>query len=471
MSTTPTRKIGLWAAIATAVGIVVSSSAMVSLGEGFGLGGRGFIIAMVAAFALNLCVAFSFAELSGMIPRAGGLNRYTAPALGSTVSMIAVISGYVLVTLFAGSAEAGIAGLVVTDVFGLGADPLLISLLFVAALVVVNIFSVKVYGGVQIVLATALILSIAVLGVIGLTGLGAGEPVTTELPINPLGVGVLSLTALAFWLFIGVEFITPLAEELRRPRLYLPLAMILGLVVIFAADILFGFGALNYLLPEQLAGSPNPHLLAAEALAGPVGVLWMGIMTFLATASTLNTLMIAIPRMLAAQAEEGEMPSILARRNRFGAPWVAVLVLGVMFVLFLITGFTDGESIITFILASVFCWVLAYIIAHLNVIVLRIRHPHADRPFRSPLGLTFQVVGILGMVFVMANISGDAEQAAEIYTTVLILLGITAIYSVVWVKFVMKKGIFEVTPLEEIRTPTGTSPGSSGSTQESSSAP
>lgn len=446
------QKIGFWTAVATAVGIVVSSSVMVSLGEGFGLGGKGFIIAMAAALFLNVCVAFSFAELAGMIPRAGGLNRYTAPAMGSVMSMIAVISGYVLVTLFAGSAEAGIAGLVVADVFGLGLDPLLISLAFVVALVCLNLFGVKVYGGVQIVLASTLIGSIVVLGIIGLTGLGAGEPVDTEFPINPMGVGVLSLTALAFWLFIGVEFVTPLAEELKKPRLYIPLSMILGLVIIFVADVIFGLGALNYLLPDDLAGTANPHLVAADALAGPTGVLWMGIVTFLATASTLNTLLTAIPRMLAAQAEEGEMPKILARRNRYGTPWIAGCILGVMFVLFLLTGFSDAEAIITFILASVLCWVLAYVIAHLNVIVLRIRYPQAKRTFRSPFGFTIQIVGIIGLLFVMFNISSDPDEARAIYTTVLILLAITVVYAVVWVKFVMKKGIFETTPLEEILT-------------------
>lgn len=470
MPATPTRRIGLWAAVATAVGIVVSSSAMVSLGQGFGLGGPGFVIAMALAFLLNLCVAFSFAELAGMIPRAGGLNRYTAPAMGSTMSMIAVISGYVLVTLFSGSAEAGIAGMVVTEVFGLGIDPLLISLSFVAALVGVNLLSVRVYGGVQIVLATGLIVSIAVLGVIGLTGHGAGEPVTAEMPINPMGAGVLSLTALAFWLFIGVEFVTPLAEELKRPRVYLPLAMVMGLLIIFAADLLFGFGALHYVLPEALADSANPHLVAAEALAGPAGTLWMGIMTFLATASTLNTLITAISRMLAAQAEEGEMPRFLARRNRFGAPWGAVALLGVMFVLFLVTGFTDGESIITFILASVFCWVLAYAIAHLDVIILRIRRPRAHRSFRSPLGMTFQIGGLIGLIYVMANISSDPEQAAEIYMTVLTLLALTTIYSVIWVKGVMKKGLFETTPLEEILSE-GSDPSAAAPTDRPSQPP
>lgn len=445
------KKIGLWAAVATAVGIVVSSSAMVSLGEGFGIAGRGFIFAMIAALLLNVFVAFSFAELSGLIPRAGGLNRYTAPALGSVVSMIAVISGYVLVVVFAGSAEAAIAGVVVADVFGIPVSPVVVSLVVVALLVTVSLFSVKVYGSIQIVLVILMIGSIVVLGIVGLTGMGAGDPVAVEPPFNPMGVGVLSLTALAFWLFIGVEFVTPLTEEIKKPKVYVPLAMILGLVIIFIADILFGFGMLEYLLPEQLAGAGGtPHILAAETLAGPVGQLWMGVVTFLATASTLNTLITAVSRMLAAMAEEGEMPKILARRNRHGSPWVAVVTMGVLFVVLLVTGFTDGNSIITFILASCFCWMLAYVIAHINVIVLRYRYPTAKRSFRSPFGITFQVIGIVGLLWVMGNMSPDPVQATQIYTMVGVILAIVLVFAILWVKFVMKKGLFETTPLEKV---------------------
>src|SRR5690606_37023430 len=85
-----------------------------------------------------------------------------------------------------------------------------------------------------------------------------------------------------------------------------------------------------------------------------------------------------------------------------------------------------------------------------NVIVLRYRYPNAKRSFRSPLGITFQVLGIAGLIWVMANISPDPDQAREIYLTVGIMLALILVYAILWVKFVMKKGLFETTPLEEV---------------------
>ncbi len=61
-------------------------------GNGFGTGGPGFLIAMVLAMLVNLFAMFSFAELSGMIPRAGSLNHYTQAALGPFVAIVAVIA-------------------------------------------------------------------------------------------------------------------------------------------------------------------------------------------------------------------------------------------------------------------------------------------------------------------------------------------------------------------------------------------
>src|SRR5660397_268268 len=81
------RVIGLPAGIASAVGLVVASSTLVIQGQGFGIGGAGFLIAMVIAMLINLFVMFSFAELSGIVPRAGSVNHYTQAALGPFMAL------------------------------------------------------------------------------------------------------------------------------------------------------------------------------------------------------------------------------------------------------------------------------------------------------------------------------------------------------------------------------------------------
>ena len=144
------RDLGLWPAIATAVGIVVASTTLVSLRHGVGIAGYGFIYPMIFAFLLNVFVALAFAELSGMIPRAGSVNHYTLPAMGPLLGMIAIISGYVIVSIFASSAKVSVAGIVVHSVFWSAVGPTGVAIFLVIVIAVSNMlgktFSYCIFG-------------------------------------------------------------------------------------------------------------------------------------------------------------------------------------------------------------------------------------------------------------------------------------------------------------------------------------
>ncbi|MCO5214506.1 MAG: hypothetical protein M9936_32830, partial [Caldilinea sp.] len=88
------------------------------------------------------------------------------------------------------------------------------------------------------------------------------------------------------------------------------------------------------------------------------------------------------------------------------------------------------------------CWLVAYIIVHLDLIVLRLRLPQHARPFRSPLFPLPQLLGILGMGYVFLNISPTPELAAPIYRNVAAMLGATLAYSLVWTLLVMRRNPF-----------------------------
>src|SRR5680860_482423 len=85
------RVIGLPAGIASAVGLVVAASTLVIKGQGIGIGGEGFLISMVIAMLIILFVMFSFAELSGIVPRAGSVNHYTQAALGPFMAIVCLL--------------------------------------------------------------------------------------------------------------------------------------------------------------------------------------------------------------------------------------------------------------------------------------------------------------------------------------------------------------------------------------------
>ncbi len=449
------REIGLTAAVCTAVGIVVSSTALVMLGQGFGLGGPAFVVAIVAALFINLFVAFSFAELSSMMPLSGGINHYTLPTMGRFMGIFAVLAGYFAVSTLSNAAESSVAGLVVKDIFlpDLGVSPAVWAFLLMVVLTGINLLGVKSFATSQIIFASTMIISMIILSFIGLFGLGSGAPLETSITFDmAAGGGVLSMLGIAFWLFVGMEFVCPMAEEVKNPQKFIPIAMIAALGIIFISDILFGFMALKYVDMEALGASSHPHVDAAMAVLGRNGQIWIGIISLVATASTLNTFIAAVPRMLYGMANDGQFPAVFGKLNRFGVPYVGIITMLVITVVLLGTGISDASAIVTLILAGCIGWMLCYMIANLNVIILRFKYPEVKRSFKSPFGISLPVISFLGLAYMIYAIwpEDGTGMRGDIYLYAYIFLGLAAVWSAYWVKIHMKKPLFETVPMEDI---------------------
>ncbi|MNF67393.1 hypothetical protein D3C84_492050 [compost metagenome] len=82
-------------------------------------------------------------------------------------------------------------------------------------------------------------------------------------------------------------------------------------------------------------------------------------------------------------------------------------------------------------------------IAHLDVIVLRRRQPGLARPFRTPFYPLPQLVGILGMGYVALNNSPSPEMTQTVYSLTGVVLLIVSVIAALWVKLVMKRGLFQ----------------------------
>ncbi len=391
------RVMGLPAGIASAVGLVVASTTLVLQGQGFGMAGPGFLIAMVVAMLVNLFAMFSFAELSGIMPRAGSINHYTQAALGPFMAIVAVVASYFIPVIFAGSVEASIPG------------------------------------------------------IIGLLGLGGGTPVESSLgSFNPLGWSVFSLVALGFWLFVGAEFVTTLAEEIKKPKVCIPLSMFLGLLIIFVAGGLYGLASLKYVTAKELASSRTPHVDLATALLGRIGQVWMSLASILASATTMNTVLCALPRMLYGMAKKGQLPSFLGKLNRFQVPSVATYLVALAILTPLVIGVATASTFVIYILASTFTWVIGYIIAHVDLIVLRIKRPEIRGGFRTPLFPVPQLLSLAGLVWILFDISPDPALTRSIYTIAVVFLGISVVYAALWVLLKEKKGLFQTTPVADL---------------------
>lgn len=444
------RTLGFWSCLSISMGLVVASSTLVTLGQGVGIAGLGFVIAMLIAWLLQHFSAQSFGELACMMPHAGGIRSYTRVALGALPAMVATIAGYVIPNFFAAPAELAVAGAVVSSTFMPSVPPVVIGGVLFAGLVVLNILGVDIFGKAQILFTTVMMIAIGGLGILGLAEVG-NAPVAgiSELPFNPMGWGVVSLTALAIWLYIGIEFVTPMAQEVRNPEKHIPRAMTMGLLIIFGINLLYGLASVKYVAGDILAGSMSPHADVAAALLGRPGLVIITIVSLFATASTVNTVIAVVPRMLYGMAANKEVPRFFGRLHpRFRTPWIGILVFSGVIGAFFFGGIANAQNITVYLLAAVSSWLLAYIIAHVDVIVLRLRYPNLKRSYKTPLFPIPQILGSAGMIFAFIQIFPVPEIRRQIFLWSGTFLAAAIVYSIIWIKVVMKEPLFKPTPID-----------------------
>lgn len=443
------RGMGFWGAFATAVGLVVAGSTMVSLGSGFGLAGMSFAIAALAALLISILIAFSYSELANMLPGAGMIADYTAPALGRALAIFGVMGGYVVVTGAVGSVEALTAGGALNQVWP--SIPILpIALIIPTLLMVVNLIGVEVFGKVQLIIVILMIGILTVFGLIGFLEIGGQSYLPEITYITSGGWGNLTqLVALAIFLYVGFEYVCPMSEEVRNPARNIPMAMIVGLVVIFIADTLFGAASVLYVAPEEMAGSATPHLIGAEGIAGRAGLIAIALATVFAGASSLDASLAAVSRMLYGLAREGMIPSIFGYVHpRFRTPWIAIFAVFCLQVIPLLT-FARSNIVLTLILIATVTWLVSYIIVQVDVMVLRRKYPDIRRGFRTPFYPLPQIIGIAACLWMIIGIHPDPGTRLVVWLSTGGIAVVMFAYAVVWLKFVKQLPLFKPVPLEE----------------------
>ncbi|MBB2972709.1 APC family permease [Mesorhizobium sp. RMAD-H1] len=442
--------LGFWSQLAVCVGLVVSQGVMVIMLQGAGFGGYGFLMTILLAYVLALTYVFSFSELTLMFRSPGSLATFTEVAIGNFPAIVAVFSGYLVVAMFALSAELVLIELMLVEITGLQLPPGLVLLGLLALFTVFNIMGIDVFATVQSALSFIMVITITLLGIIALTGVGMPRPVdlVTE-SVGPFSGGMLALLAVAIWGFVGLEFSCPLVNETRDPARTIPRAMITGATVIMVMYLLYCWGALLYVPTATLASSPLPHYAYVEAVLGKAGLIFLTVAAFTATCSTVNTSLAAVPRMIYGMAQNGQTFTVFGKLHpRYGTPWVAIILVGLVTALPILIYGVKADAILLLLVGAAIAWLIAYIIAHIDVIVLRRRYPQIARPFKTPLYPLPQILGIAGMLYAIYY----ASPAPELTVTVFSVAGGTllagAILAAIWVKFVMKKGLFEPEPAD-----------------------
>lgn len=392
------KKLGLRSVISVSVGLVIATSCLVSLGQGAGTIGVIFIVAMVIACLLNMTTIASLSELNALMPNTtGGLAQYTLASMGPFPTLISMVGGYLLCNVLSSGVEASIFAYAMEQTFHLPIPRLAYTIIMTIILLIANLRGVDMFAKIQDLVAYLLVGSMVLMGIIGALGLGTGKMVHQPMCMATNFSSVVSMTAVAFWLFIGAEYAIPISKEVKNAKKNVPLGMMLGLIIICVVQSVLVLGFHNYTDWKQLADSAAPHLLYGVNLLGQPGKIWMAFVAALAVISN---------------------------------------------------GSTDAISFMILV-GSVF-WMISYILAHVDVLILRRRLPKAPRSFKSPGGGLLQIIGILETVYMVLNISTDPAERNAIWLITIVVFAILAVYAFFWIRYKMKIPVFKSVPLEKV---------------------
>lgn len=441
------RVLGFNATYGAAMGLVVSGTAMFSVTQVAGQASFAVWVTGILGLIPIVCAALAFSELSSMLPGGGMISDYTNPALGRFWGTLAVLGTYVLLAAADGSTQMAMSGYSLQDITGIPA--IVTSLLFLVICLLINIFDVGIYGRVAGVLPIGMMIVYAVLAVVGALGVGESMGLATPVEGSFLPeagwVAVFGAVGSSIWWYIGFENCCPMAEETKEPYKVIPRALFAALGTIYVIDIIFSYASLKYTDIDVLLSSGISHIEGSKAMMGVIGGSVMSLITILASFTTANSQLAALPRMFYGLARQEQLPKIFGYIHpRFRVPiYGTITCFLLMFVCTIYICSKGGTADIMNMFINIVCvaWLGCYILAMLDVIVLRKKYPDFPRLFKVPCYKPVFTIGILGSIFAIYTIND------YIFFTLGWLL-VVVVFIIVWNK-THKRPINEVSKLED----------------------
>jgi APA family basic amino acid/polyamine antiporter len=183
----------------------------------------------------------------------------------------------------------------------------------------------------------------------------------------------------ALWTYDGWIDVTLAAGEIKNPERNVPLALLIGTLAIIALYLAANL-AYAFAIPlDQMAGSPRIAADVAGAVLGPVGVslIIIGIMS--STFGSTNGMLLAGPRSLYAAGADGTIAKAFGKVHpKYHSPYVAIIALGLWGGILTLSG--TYEQIASYVVFG--SWFF-YALTALSVIVLRRTMPDAKRPYKA----------------------------------------------------------------------------------------
>ena len=422
------------------VGAIIGTGIFVLTGVGAQKAGPALILSFVVSGLACVFAALCYAEFASMVPVAGSAYTYAYATLGE---LLAWIIGWDLVLEYTVTSATvahgwshyfqefiGIFGLAIPKslsiapfAYGGGgaaatgayADlPAILITIVVAAVLVKGIRESASVNAAVVGLKLAVVLFVVVVGAFLVRPENwapfaphgyAGFAFFGKFPFGPIDehghpLGMLAGAAIIFFSYIGFDSVSTHAEEARVPNRDVPIGIISSLVISTVLYIAVSVVLTGMVPREQIdINAPVSHAFAQAGLPWAQFIISIGAVAGIT--SVLLVMMLSQPRVLLAMARDGLVPRefFSAVHEKYRTPWKSTILTGafvaLMAALLPLRVLAELVNIGT---------LLAFVIVCTAVLIMRVTHPEAERPFKTPFFPAVPILGILTCLVLMFSL-------------------------------------------------------------------
>ncbi|MCH9644727.1 MAG: APC family permease [Gammaproteobacteria bacterium] len=369
--------------------------------------GPASMISWCIGFALILLIALCFAEISSLIPVAGGVVHYIKLSHGFSASLIISWLNWISFVM-APAIEVQATLQYMTHYWpdlmrttatghpltalGFGVAALLLAFFMIINSIgikyVIKLNSVTVWWKLVVPVVTVITLICVHFNAHNFHSADG---------FAPMGIGGIFSAVTAggiVYSFMGFRQAVVLAGEAKNPGKILPIAVIGSLAITLILYLLLQIGFIGALSPAYIAqGWSHMHLMGGAGpfvdIAAFLGVVWLvGLLYIDAVISPSGTGLIftaSTARIIYAMSVAKILPKVFNKTNRFGAPYSAVILNFLVSLIFFFP-FPGWQSMVKF-LAGIS--VLAYAVGPVSLMAFRQQLPELKRHFSVPFAKVF----------------------------------------------------------------------------------
>jgi APA family basic amino acid/polyamine antiporter len=353
-----------------------------------------FFALAIAALVASLNAA-SVYQLASNISRAGGVYSYARVYLPKEFSFIAGFS-----FVFGKIASIAAISIIIETYLLPGMQGWPAAVAAILLMTALNLFGINRTAQMAAVLAITTISFIVFSIVTGFTHGLSSQSFSAGMLMPEANLSTLSAASIIFFAFAGYARVATLGDEVKNPKKNIPKAIAISLAAVLVIYLLITIVFIGILQPSNEV-VPAAVFESMVNFTAPWFPSWLiDLVVVGASLGSILALLAGVSRTAATMAEDKELPSVFAKRNRFGAPWLAEVLIAIGAITLIETS-QYTQWVIAF---SSFSVLLYYAIGHISAFM----QPKLER--RQPRILA--VLGFLLCLLLLINVPGPALQVS-----------------------------------------------------------